>query len=212
MSFSTTPPPSRMPGMGLRPDRPDRRDRALYAAVPNIDALPDRADLTHLLPPGHDKPPGIDQRWSSACVGYSGASTLYGVMKKDGHRRPFVASPVFLYREARVLGGYLEEDAGAEIRLMWKAANKLGLPPQSNLKPRFLPEDMADPSTAMLPENSIWRRQPPPSVYADAERRQVLTYFRMSTLNDVLQSLADGWPVQFGFMMNRSAYGPGGPL
>ena len=47
---ATNPAPRYAPGMGLRRDTPDRRDRALYAAVPNIDALPDKADCSALLP------------------------------------------------------------------------------------------------------------------------------------------------------------------
>jgi len=198
----TTLPPH---GFGLRPDTPDRRDRALYASVPNIDTLPDRADCSHLLPPV------MDQGVIGACTGFSGASVIYAVMKKDGHRRPFVPSPVFLYREARVLGGYVEEDCGAEIRNIWKAANKLGVAPMSNLKPRFKDDDLPG-SDGIFPENSIWRRQPAPSHYADAERRQALVYYRLATLNDIIQCLADGWPVQLGFAVYRSLYGPSGPL
>lgn len=199
-------PERHMPGFGLRRDSPDRRDRALYGAVPNIDSLPDRADTSALLPAV------MDQRVSSACTGYSGANTLHAVMVKDGHRRPFVPSPVFLYREARVLGGYVEEDMGAEIRNVFKAANRLGLPPMSNWAPRFGPQHNADPQTGLWPEGSIWLRKPPPSVYADAERRQVLSYYRLSTLNDLLKCLADGWPAAIGVTVFRSWYGPSGPL
>jgi hypothetical protein len=154
----------------------------------------------------------MDQSAVGACVGFSAAAVLHAVMVKDGHRRPFVPSPVFLYREARVLGGYVEEDAGAEIRNTWKAAAKLGCPPRSNLKERFKPGDMPDASSWVFPANSIWRRQPSPSVYADAERRQALVYYRLDTLNDLLQCLADGWPAQLGFEVFRSMYGSDGPL
>ena len=47
--------PRYQPGFGLRPRTPDRRDRALYAAVPNVDALPDKADCSHLLPQPMDQ-------------------------------------------------------------------------------------------------------------------------------------------------------------
>lgn len=192
-------------GFGLRPDRPDRRDRALYAAVPNIDALPMRADNERYLPAV------MDQGVTAACTGYSGASLGYSVMVRDSHLRPFVPSPVFLYREARVLGGYVEEDMGAEIRLIWKAANKVGFPPMSNIPPRFKRNDMAD-ANGIFPEQSIWRRQPAPSHYADAERRQAVTYYRLATLNDLLQCLADGWCAQLGFTVFRSMYGDRGPV
>lgn len=198
-------PSVRLPGTGWREPSPDRRDRALYAAVPDIAALPDEANLEALLPPV------MDQSVVGACTGYSAATVAYVAMVKDGHRRPFIPSPVFLYREARVIGGYVEEDAGAEIRNVWKAANRLGLPPMSNLRPRFKDTDLPDPNTWLFPENSIWRRKPAPSHYADAERRQVIAYYRLATLADVLKCLADGYPVNFGFTVFRSFYGPGGP-
>lgn len=191
-------------GMGLRPDSQDRRDRALYAVVPDIDALPPTASCERLLPPP------TDQEFVGACTGYSGAVTLYCVMKKDGHARPGLPSPVWLYREARVLGGYVDEDAGAEIRNVWKAANRLGMPSISKLKPRFGPADAPGPD-GIFPEKSIWRRQPPPGTVTAAEKRQVLSYHRLSTLNDVLQCLADGWPAQIGIPVYRSFFGPGGP-
>lgn len=196
--------PRYQPGLGLRPDAPDRRDRALYAAIPNVDALPDKADCSHLLPAP------MDQHVTSACVGFSAATVMHAIMVRDGHRRPFVPSPVWLYYQARALGGYVEEDMGAEIRNAWKAAARWGIAPMSNIKPRFKAGDLADPQTGLFPPNSIWRRQPAPSHYADAERRQALVYYRLATLPDILQCLADGWPVQLGFAVFPSLYGPGG--
>lgn len=199
------------PGMGLRQDARDRRDRALYAAVPDIATLPPGADLTAVtaLP--------MDQGPVGACTGYSGSGLFYTVMVKDGHPRPFVPSQVFLYRAARELGGYVEEDAGAELRNVLKAAARWGLPPMSNLRPRFKSSDLADSTTSIFPVDSIWRRVPSPGNYADAERRQALSYHRLgappgnSLLPDLLQCLADGWPAVLGFAVFRSFYGPRGP-
>lgn len=187
-------------GLGYRQDAPDRRDRILFKAAINIDALPERANVINLMPPV------MDQLTTSACTGFGNASMFYGVMKRDGHRRPFVPSPVFLYREARVLGDYVEEDFGAENRNVLKAAAKLGLPPMSNLKPRFEDAHLADPRTGIFPANSIWVRQPSPSVYADAERRQAINYFRLENLGDLLKCLADGWPASLGFFVHYSFY------
>jgi hypothetical protein len=196
------------PGFGLRPDRRDPRDRALYSAPASIDALPASVDLRHLFPRL------LDQKVTSACTGFSGAPMMDAVMRKDGRRRPFMPSPIFLYREARVLGGYVEEDGGAEIRNIWKVAARLGLPPMSIVerkKCRFGRADLADPETGLFPERSIWRRPPPPGVYAAAARRQVVTYHKLFTLADILRCLADGWPVQGGVALFRSMYGRGGP-
>lgn len=187
-------------GLGYRQDSPDRRDRVLFRAPVNIDALPNYATCHSLLPAV------MDQQQTGSCTGFGNAAMLYDVMKKDGHRKPFVPSPVFLYREARVLGGYVDEDCGAENRNVLKVAAKLGLPPMSNLKPRFKPTDLAHPYTGIFPPNSIWRRPATASVYADAERRQALNYFRLEGLGDILQSIADGWPVSLGFNVWYSFY------
>lgn len=202
MSDTFTPPHR----FGYREDRKDERDFKLYARPANIDSMPDRSMLNKLLPAV------MDQSVTNSCTGFSGGTATYTVMKADGHRRPFVPSPVFLYRQARIYGEYEAEDMGAEIRFIWRAAAKIGLPPMSNLKPRFRSSDIADPQTGLFPEGSIWRREFSPSLLADAERRQALNYFRLYTLNDLLQCLADGFCAQVGFTVFRSFYGNSGPL
>ena len=206
MSDKQPPLPERLPGMGLRPDSEDRRDRVLFARAPNIDSLPAKADNSRLLPAV------MDQSVVGACVGYSTAAHTYGTMKMDGHRRPFVPSPVFVYRQARLLGGYLSEDAGCEIRNAMKGVAKWGLPPMSVVKPRFRPTDLPDPQTWIFPPTSVWVKEPTASVYADAERRQVLQYFKLPLLADLLKCLADGYTAVVGFQVFRSLYGWGGPL
>lgn len=195
-------------GLGLRREEVDRRDRALFAATINIDSLPDKGSAANLLPAP------LDQEMVNACVGFSGSTALAMIMKNDKHLKPFVPSPVWLYRQARELGGYVEEDSGAEIRLMWKAANRLGLVPMSNLKPRFDAVSTAKPNVEgvdIFPEKSIWRRPVSASNLADAQRRQVIQYFKLFNLGDLLKCIADGWPVQAGIEVWRSFYGPGGP-
>jgi hypothetical protein len=191
--------------MGLKPDAPDRRDRLLFQAVPNIDALPDR--------PARPAPLGevLDQSAVGGCTGYSTATMCESVMALDGHKRPFVPSPVFLYGEGRRIGGYHGEDAGAELRNVLKAAANLGLPPMSNIKPRFRPGDLADPNTGLFPAGSVWVREPAKSHLADAARRKALKYFKLPTLGDLIQCLADGYPAAIGFEVYRSFYGSGGP-
>lgn len=200
MSDDTFTPPH---GLGGKPDRPDRRDRLLYAAIPNVAALPQQVSNEGLLP----RP--FDQGVIGSCTGWATATSAYAMMRKTGFLRPFMASPVFIYREARALGGYLEEDGGAELRFTWKAANRLGLPPMSNLKPRYEARDMPD-DRGIFPATSIWLRQPSPSHYADAERRQVLAYFRLPTVEDLLQAIADGWCPTLGFTVFRSLYDASG--
>lgn len=194
-------------GLGYKPDRPDRRDRALYRAVPNVDALP--ATSYHLGIP-KTFPDPMDQKSIGACVGYSAAQCARSIMVRNRHARPFTPSPVALYLWAREEGGYPEQDCGAEIRNAWRAMNKRGLPAMSNLTPRFRPEDLPDPETWLFPKKSIWVRPVSPSNAADAERRQIVSYYKLETLADVLQSLSEGFPVNFGFTVFRSFYDPYG--
>lgn len=192
-------------GLGYKRDELDRRDYRAYKTVPKIDALPQRATTAHLLPEVMDQGP------IGACVGYSGATLANMVMKKNKFLRPFIPSPVFGYLMAREIGGYPELDYGAEIRNYWIGAKNFGFPPMSNIKPNFNDSHLPDTETWEFPENSIWRRKPAPSHYADGERRQALKYVRLEGLADMLQSLADGNPVQFGFPVFNSFYGPTGP-
>lgn len=191
-------------GLGWRRDSEDRRDRALFATVPSIAVLPDRIDIEELMP----EP--LDQNQVGACTGYSAGEVLHGTMIKDGHRRPFVPSPVALYHGGREIGGYLEQDGGAEIRNVFKWASKVGLPRLSEFRPRFDEGDLADPATGIFPEKSIWRRPLSASVLRDAERRQVLTYYKLATVNDLLACLAQGWPAAVGVDVFPSFYGSDG--
>lgn len=211
-----------MPGMGLRKDPEDLRDRRLFRSTPNIDALPERASCAQYLPEV------LDQHAVGACTGYSAATVAYMVMAKEYAEkarvgRAFLASPVFLYAQARLVGeedirrtGYdtgvrHAEDTGAMIRDIWKAASKLGLPPMSNLKPRFERRDLPDPNTYRFPDGSIWIKPPTKGLLADGARRKALSYYRMAGLPEILKSIADGFPVNIGFEVFRSLYGPGGP-
>ena len=159
-------------------------------------------------------PTPLDQETTNSCVGFSGSTVLAMVMKKDKHLKPFVPSPVWLYRQAREIGGYVEEDGGAEIRNMWKATNRMGIVPMSNLKPNFSPASLAKPDNngnMIFPEKSIWRRPVSASNLADGLRRQSINYFKLFNLGDFLKCLADGWPLQAGIEVFRSFYGDNGP-
>jgi len=207
MSDDTFNPPH---ALGLRgADPADPRDFHLRAPTVNVDQLPDRVDLSSLLPPV------MDQRNVSACVGYAVAETAYTVLRKDGHKRPYVPSPVFIYREARAIDdasepGSLAHDWGTYIRSGFKVINKLGMPSISDLRPRFMAADIANPTTEEFSVRSIWRRQPAAFVYREGEQRQMLEYYRLPGLADLLGCLADGWCAAMGINVMRSFYGSNG--
>jgi hypothetical protein len=205
MSDDTFRPPH---GLGLKPDSPDRRDRALYRAVPNIDALP---PTSFSLGIPATFPAIMDQGVIGACTGYSFVQIMHAIMKRDGHPRPFVGSPVAAYLWGREEGGYPQEDAGAEIRNVWKMGNKRGIVPLSNLKPRFSDVDLPDQQTYLFPPKSIWIKPVTAGNLADAERRQLVNYYKLFTLADVLKCLSEGYAVNIGITLFRSFYGNGGP-
>ncbi len=187
-------------GFGYKHDRPDPRDHKLYGSVRVTMATPDTADLSRLYGPAYD------QEMLSSCLGWSIAKMTAMIMKKDGRRRPFMPSPAFIYREARVLGGYGEEyDGGAEMRHGWHAAHKFGLPPASIIPPTHTERHLPN-MDGIFPENSIWRRKAAPSRWVDAERRQVSNYFRLPGVDAIIQSIADGYPVNIGIPIYRSFY------
>ena len=201
---------------GLKgPDPKDDRDFRLHLGVPvDISRLPEEVDLSARCRPWQD------QSVISGCVGWAYEGCRWqNEWAAQGHRgrKPSPTSPAFVYRECRALDeatepGSLAHDWGTYVRNAWKVGNRLGAPLSSNYPPLFRKQDVADPSRDYLfHETSVYRRSPPVWVYSDAERRQGLAYFRCVTLGDALKSLADGYAVQFGFMVRRSFYGPFGP-
>lgn len=194
-------------GLGWRKEAVDLRDRRLFRDVPSVATLAERIDIEELMP----EP--LDQGPVGACTGYSSGEAFYGIMKKDGHRHPFMPSPVALYHGGREIGGYLQDDGGAEIRNVFKWAAKVGLPRLSELKPRFNEGDLADPTTGIFPEKSIWRRPLSASVLKDAEKRQVVVYYKLPTINELLACLSQGWPAVVGVELFPSFFGSdGNPL
>lgn len=196
---------------GLKKDRPDERDYKLFRAAIDINRLPIEKKLEKLLP-HPTKPYSMDQKQTGSCVGYSGVQTVYAIMKKNKHYAPFVGSPVFAYREARVLGGNLHEDSGTELRLFWKAMAHRGLARWEDLAPDFGPEHLAD-RNYIFPSNSVWRRTPAPGVYDSAMKTQAIQYFRLVGVAEAMKSIADGWPFQYGYAVYNSNFdNKGDPL
>ena len=205
---------------GLKgPDPVDERDYKARERLPNfgainVNALPEAVDLEHTCPIV------LDQKTVSGCVGWSGVACYnqnqFAARGLKG-RKPSLLSPAFAYRECRAIDeltepGSLAHDWGTYVRNFWKVANKLGVPLNSIYEPQFGRQHEGTPANDFLfPENSIYRRQPQRWVYGDADDRQALNYFRVTTQAEIMQSLADGYAVQVGFTVFRSMYGLGGP-
>lgn len=192
---------------GLKKDRPDDRDYPLFRAPVNVDTLPKTKSLKKHLP----DPDMMDQGPTGSCVGYSGVQTSFLSMIANKHFAPFIGSPVFGYREARLLGGYVEEDSGTELRLFWKAMALRGLPRFEEWPPNFRPEHLAD-RNGIFPPNSVWRMPPPQPVYDSAAKTQAIRYYRLYNSAECMKCIADGFPFQLGYAVYNSNFKNGNPV
>lgn len=157
-----------------RPDLPDHRDHLLQAN--GAKRRPVRVDLRAGCSPVED------QGNLGSCTGNAWAGALEFLELKSGV--PFVdISRLFIYYQERSIEGTVREDAGAEIRTGAKALAKVGA--------------CSEP---------VWPYQvkrfavkPPADAYADAAKRRITEYLRCDGLAACLESLAEGFPVVFGF-------------
>lgn len=159
---------------GCLRDPHDGRDLFL-SPRPGVE-LPRKVDLR----PGAT--PYEDQRGTNTCVGNAVVAAMeYLDKKNDG--RWLDLSRLFVYWNARVVAGDDPRvDEGAYIRAAVKGVARYGTCSES-LWP-------------FLEGNVI--KEPPPATFEEAEKRQVLGYFRCTSLYDFKYALAAGYPVVFG--------------
>jgi C1A family cysteine protease len=161
---------------GWVPDRPDYRDR-LYAAI----AKPPRQ-----MPRKVDLRPGCsaveDQGQLGSCTANALVGNLEFLYKKVGHA-PINLSRLFIYYNERAMEGTINEDAGAMIRDGVKSLVKLGTCAEQNW-PYVIGKFTQKPSA---------------TCYKEAADHQVTSYHRITTLNQMRQCLAEGYPFVFGF-------------
>lgn len=160
---------------GWRPDLPDPRDRLM--SVPDTEVLPDSVDLRP------ECPAPFDQAWLGSCTANAISAAMMILEHKAGKPfKPF--SRLFIYGEERKLEGTpLTEDSGAAIRDGFKVINKLGAPYEEDW-----PYDLTK-----------WTIDPPAPVDQKALDHQALYYYRCPNLQTVKASLAQKYPVVFGF-------------
>lgn len=161
------------------PDIPDHRDHAFasLAATP----LPTHVDLR----PGCS--PVEDQGNLGSCTGNAIVGCLEFLEKKDGV--PFQdLSRLFVYYQERAIEGTIKQDSGAQIRDGIKAIANSGV--------------CAEP---LWPYNiAKFKNKPTVKAVADAKKHLITSYARITTLQDMKQCLADGYPFVFGFSVYDS--------
>lgn len=102
---------------GWRPDLPDKRDR--YHAPRFVGALPERVDLSPIMPPAWD------QGSIGSCVAFAVAGAVVYELAREGEE----LDPSFLalYYECRELDGTVDYDAGSYLRTGAKVAAQEGI-------------------------------------------------------------------------------------
>jgi C1A family cysteine protease len=160
---------------GWVPDVPDQRD-LLYGAVRPTFALPAHIDLRPNCSSVED------QGNLGSCTGNALAGAIEFLERKDNV--PFAdASRLFIYYNERAMEGTVKSDAGAMIRDGIKTLKKQGVCTEK-LWPYMVLKFAVKPGT---------------SCYREALKRQITSYHRIVTLDDMRTCLADGFPFVFGF-------------
>lgn len=168
-------------GYGWTPDLPDHRDYLFTAVRREVAKLPSSVDLRPSCPPVED------QGALGSCTGNAIAGALEFLELKD--KLPLVdLSRLFIYYNERVMEHTVKSDSGAQIRDGIKSVAKQGVC-----------------SEAKWPYNiKKFTVKPTPACYREARKHCISQYQRLSTLDDMRATLADGYPFVFGFTVYES--------
>lgn len=163
---------------GWRPDKPDHRDLT-FKLVRKLGVLPEKVDLRPNMPPVYD------QGDLGSCTGNALAACFEAAQMKQ--KVPYwTPSRLMIYYLERFLEHTIKEDAGAEIRDGAKVLARYGVCPEN-----VWPYDV-----------SKFAVKPPKGAFKLATQSQALRYARLrQTESDVCQTLAQGFPIAFGFMV-----------
>lgn len=157
----------------LHQSRPDSRD---YRYIPSNNILRKTVDLREwdsLVE---------DQYDLGSCVG-NAITNAYELQVKRLYPDTFVElSRLFVYYNARLLDGTIEEDAGTSIRSGIKGLNKFGV------------------CTEELWPYTIHKFDDKPTVecYEDAIKRKITTYRSLKNVDEIISAINDNYPVVVG--------------
>jgi C1A family cysteine protease len=166
---------------GWLPDLPDVRDLKFKVERPKLKVLPASVNLQNIASAVEDQ---LDQ---GSCVANAWVSVLEALMIK--HKKNFKdLSRQFLYYMCRFIEGTVDYDAGATLRDGSKALVKYGV-----CLEKTWPYD-----------TSKMAKKPSKKAYMEGLYHQVTSYHRLSTLADMKQCLAQGFPFVFGMSVYES--------
>jgi C1A family cysteine protease len=166
---------------GWIPDIPDQRDYDVSLLKLPTKKLPPFVNLQK------DCSPVEDQGELGSCTANALAGAVEFLELKEGLSLSD-ASRLFIYYNERVLINTVKQDSGACLRDGIKTLAKLG-----TCAEKSWPYDI-----------SKFTRKPPAPCYEEALDHQILSYYRINTLNQMKACLAGGLPFVFGFAVYSS--------
>jgi C1A family cysteine protease len=155
-------------------DSPDARDR-LYNKPRGL-RRPKKQDLRPACSPIEN------QTTLGSCTANAAVGTTEFLEIKD--KVQFIDfSRLYVYYNERVMDGTVNEDAGSQLRTAAKAMAKWGVCNEKS-----------------WPYNvDKFTIKPPAKCYTEGAKHKITSYRRLGTLDDILDCLAEGYPVMFGF-------------
>lgn len=189
------------------------RDIGYKAVAPRIMKLPDKVDLTQYCSIVEDQG-SLGSCTANACAGNIELLQRKGIDKVPEDPKPigmtlwqrilkffglYKANPLgsgqykdtsrlFIYYNARTLIGTCDQDSGAYLRDCMKTLAREGHCLES-----------------LWPYNiGMYQMRPSQAAYADGHNHSIVSYMRLSSLNEMLTCLADGYPFVFGITLYES--------
>jgi len=193
---------------GWIPDLPDSRDMYYKAVAPKPKAIPDKVDLRQYCSTVEDQG-YLGSCTANACAGNIEYLERKGIDPTDvpkltwwqkilrffGLYHPPLGtnlwndtSRIYIYYNARAIEGTIEYDSGAYIRDCMKTLSREG-----HCLETLWPYDISKFTT-----------RPSAAAYADGEKHVITVYMRITTLDEMLNCLADGYPFVFGITIYES--------
>ena len=169
-------------GYGWLPDIPDHRDFLYKGIKPRKLRLASKVDLREFCSDVEN------QGRLGSCTANALVGNIEFLDKKDADGGYTDASRLFIYYNERSLMHTVDSDSGAMLRDGIKTLHKEGVCPESDW-----PYDI-----------SKFASKPSPRCYTKAQDHRIESYHRITTLQEMLGCLTEGFPFVFGFAVYES--------
>jgi C1A family cysteine protease len=166
---------------GWLPDLPDHRDFKFPVRLMAAQ-LPASVDLRQTCSPVED------QGNLGACTSHALVGALEFLERKHGDPTPTNLSRLFLYYNERVAIGMVSEDSGANLRDGIKSLAAQGVCAESYCAYKI----------------ANFAHKPSATAFKHSSAHQISLYQRLTSLQQMRQCLADGFPFVFGFTVYES--------